>query len=285
MRLMSLLKPIAQVPLLTARFVREELLPELAGLALLCIGYSVVFSITLGEPFVPTFYYAVTNTLAFLFVAVLMLDLMKRTRLRTRPVFIQAGVHVILAMSFAFLWYLAILAGYAVGDNWMREGLAVRAFGMNAMVWQLFQGIALYGVVALFGYLRDAQREIVRLRTAVSEEGVEYRRELGDNHLLLRDGKEMVSISLDEIVRISGSGDYSDVATASRNYLSATTLAAFEAKLPNRFARVHRSHIVRIGAIVRAEPAGNGRISLHLANGEALVTSRDGGRLIRNAAA
>lgn len=85
MRLISLVKPIARAPLLAARFVRQELLPELVGMALLCVGYSVVFSITLGEPFVQTFYYSATNTLAFLFVAILMLDLMRRIRLRARP--------------------------------------------------------------------------------------------------------------------------------------------------------------------------------------------------------
>ena len=48
------------------------------------------------------------------------------------------------------------------------------------------------------------------------------------------------------------------------------------------FIRVHRSRIVNANRILRAEPAGGGRMLLHMENGEIIPASRTGTRLLRD---
>jgi len=60
------------------------------------------------------------------------------------------------------------------------------------------------------------------------------------------------------------------------------TLAEFEATLdPARFMRVHRSRIVNLDYVLRAEPAGAGRLLLYMKNGETVSTSRTGARSLK----
>jgi two-component system LytT family response regulator len=60
------------------------------------------------------------------------------------------------------------------------------------------------------------------------------------------------------------------------------TLSEFEQSLdPGRFIRVHRSRIVNFERIARAEPAGGGRLLLHMDDGEAIAASRAGSRILR----
>jgi hypothetical protein len=198
---------------------------------------------------------------------------------RFRPAVLLLLFHVLAAVVFAFLWYFAVLAGFAMTGNWLREGLVARAFSENAIVWQIFQGITLYVMIVL---LLDRSRAAALSGEASpdSETGAEPK-----GPLLLRDGGEIIALDHDEIVRLSGAGDYVEVATAVRTFLSTRALASFARSLPPEFLRVHRSHIVRYGAIARAEPAGNGRLTLHLKGGTAITTSRTGARLIRKLSA
>jgi DNA-binding LytR/AlgR family response regulator len=63
------------------------------------------------------------------------------------------------------------------------------------------------------------------------------------------------------------------------------TLAEFESRLdPQRFVRVHRSRIVNLDHVDRAEPAGAGRLLLHMDNGEVVSTSRGGAQELKNRA-
>jgi DNA-binding LytR/AlgR family response regulator len=189
---------------------------------------------------------------------------------------VQLPFHALAAVAFAFLWYFIVLAGFAATGNWLREGLIARAFSENALVWQIFQGITLYALIALLLSRGDAATN----SNDASQERETERKPKGP--LLLRDGGEIFTLDHDEIIRLSGAGDYVEVATAVRTFLSTRALASFARSLPPEFIRVHRSHIVRYGAIARAEPAGNGRLTLHLKDGEAITTSRSGARLIRN---
>lgn len=82
---------------------------------------------------------------------------------------------------------------------------------------------------------------------------------------------------------MSGRVRFLAVATTSGRHLVRMTLGDFEQALQSvRFIRVHRSHIVNVARIERAEPAGGGRMLLHMDNGEAVQTSRAGTRLLRD---
>ena len=80
---------------------------------------------------------------------------------------------------------------------------------------------------------------------------------------------------------IRGAGDYAEIVTRSARYMSTRSLEHFEDTLSPVLLRVHRSHLVRLGAIERTEPAGNGRLQLHLVNQDTVTTSREGGKRLR----
>jgi len=71
-----------------------------------------------------------------------------------------------------------------------------------------------------------------------------------------------------DVQRLSAAGNYVEVHTAGRRHLIRATLARLAQRLdPAEFLRVHRSHLIRAGAIARIEPR---------AHGDALLTLRDG---------
>lgn len=189
------------------------------------------------------------------------------------------AVHALGSLVFTFFWYFLILAGFALGESWIREGLAVRAFSENAMVWQIFQGVTLYAMLVLWLERRSPLQDVPAMNIASA--GVAD----PSPSLLVRDGDQIIAVEMDDIVQLSGADGYVEIVMPQRTILSNLTLAKLTETLPGHFLRVHRSHIVRRGAIIRAEPAGNGRLTLHLKNGKTVITSRDGARLIRQLSA
>jgi hypothetical protein len=189
----------------------------------------------------------------------------------------RLGAHVLGSLVFTFFWYLLVLAGFALTGSWIRNGLATRAFSENAMVWQIFQGVTLYAILVLW----LDRHPLVQSPPAASTSEVSPEPVDTSVPLLVRDGDQIISVALDEIVQLSGADSYVEIVTLQRTFLSSRTLSSLIQTLPAEFLRVHRSHIVRRGAIVRAEPAGNGRLTLHMCNGKSVITSRDGARIIR----
>ncbi|WP_265587743.1 LytR/AlgR family response regulator transcription factor [Sphingomicrobium arenosum] len=235
-----------------------------------------LFSMVLaGAPLVTVLDDAAVNVaalfLAFLIAAAL-LDVVRPWRW---PMGLRIGFHIAAAIGFAYLWYALVLGGFSLGADWISDGLSARAFSQNALVWQLHQGVLAYALLLVTrGW--GAERMARAAAVGDSDPGAI----MASNHLLLREGKEMVRIDHDDVVRVSGAGDYVEVVTRTGTHLSSHSLGWFEDALPGAL-RAHRSHLVPLGAIVRSEPAGSGKLTLHLVNGEDLVTSREGGRRLR----
>ena len=105
----------------------------------------------------------------------------------------------------------------------------------------------------------------------------------GLSRYFIRSRDEIQPIDVDSIVSIAGADDYAEVTTVDGKHLVRMTLAEFEKSLdPARFIRIHRSRIVNVDRISRAEPAGGGRLLLHMEDGEAIPASRTGSRLLRD---
>ena len=103
--------------------------------------------------------------------------------------------------------------------------------------------------------------------------------------LLVKDGKTIRPVGLDDILLVSAAGDYAEIVARHGRYMSSTALGLLEADLADRgFLRVHRSHMVRLDAILSVESAGNGRLTLHLPGGESVTTSRSGAARFRDRA-
>ncbi len=81
-------------------------------------------------------------------------------------------------------------------------------------------------------------------------------------------------LDYDQVHYVQADGDYSRVHTYDRSYLCTTSLGELEEKLPsNRFARIHRSHLVNLAKVAAVKRAGPDRIRLAL--GDAAKTELD----------
>ncbi|RAO74513.1 hypothetical protein CA260_20375 [Dyella jiangningensis] len=99
----------------------------------------------------------------------------------------------------------------------------------------------------------------------------------------VRIGDELRPIDMNAVVSIGGADDYAEVWTLTGRHLVRMTLAEFTKSLdPAKYARVHRSWIVNVHRIARAEPAGGGRLLLHMETGQTISTSRTGAKLLRD---
>jgi DNA-binding LytR/AlgR family response regulator len=98
----------------------------------------------------------------------------------------------------------------------------------------------------------------------------------------IKAGEDIHPIDVSQIVSIAGADDYAEVTMLTGRHLVKMTLTEFERTLDaNSFIRVHRSRIVNVHRIARAEPAGGGRLLLHMENGEIVQASRAGSKLLR----
>lgn len=256
----------------------------LTGFALLFAGYAFAFVTTLDQPVPRSLAFAAINTLGAIVASLIFYPMITRFVVGRRPPW-PALLHPLLAAGFAVVWYFCTLAGYAADANWMTRGLQAAPFGRVALSWQVFQGVTVYAVLALFIHWRHALRELQRredMGDGRTEPAARTATAARTESLLIRCDKEVVPIAAADLVRIAGADGYSEVITRNRRILSTTSLARFEAILPgDQFVRVHRSHIVRLGAVEHAEPAGNARLLLHLEDGAKIMTSRAGAKRLR----
>ena len=78
-----------------------------------------------------------------------------------------------------------------------------------------------------------------------------------------------------EIDQVDAHANYVELHLGSRSLVLRETLGNIESRLdPQRFLRVHRSHIVRLDGIVEAQPQESGRYSLRLKSGARVTSGR-----------
>jgi two-component system LytT family response regulator len=199
-------------------------------------------------------------------------------RLVGRRALVQWLGHLALGAAFAILtyWLLMVTVGLMHGVSFFE--FEVRPFPSRASAWQMLQNASVYGIVAALAHL-NARPEAMAV--ILSDPG----RDDSDRSLsryFIRSGDDIRPIDVTAILSIAGADDYAEVKTISGSHLVRMTLAEFEKALdPAKFIRVHRSRIVNVERIERAEPAGGGRLLLHMEDGEAITASRAGSRLVR----
>lgn len=198
-----------------------------------------------------------------------------RRQLFGRTPLVQLGAHIVLAGLFSILWFwlLMVLLGMLAGDNLI--AFSVRPFLGPAAAWQLLQGLTIYACIALL-----CAFEAERLPRQAESVGVARAAE-APFRLFVKEGDEIRPLDPHRIVVIRGADDYSEVLTTTGTHLVRMSLVMLGERLGDRFIRVHRSHLVNVERIGKAEPAGDGRLLLHMENGELITTSRAGARLLR----
>ena len=195
-----------------------------------------------------------------------------------RPL-IQAVGHLAVGSTYALLtyWLLVVMIGVVNGGSLF--DFTVRPFSGQASAWQTLENFTIYGIIAALAYLHSRPEPAALILSDAGGAGSEA----SLTRYFIRAGDGIRPVDVATIVSISGADDYAEVATTGGRHLARMTLAEFETALdPNRFIRVHRSRIVNLDRIERAEPAGGGRLMLHMENGEAIVASRAGSKLLRD---
>ncbi len=240
--------------------------------AMVFIAYSFTLSIANAAPLWDALAPAAANTVpTTLFGAVAYWIIV--THIVGRPTAFQAGAHLVLAAGFALVsyWFLLVLLGVAQSASAIE--FEVRPLISRAMAWQTLQNVTVYGIVAVLAHHRTGQ-------IGEEQETDDLRESLA--RYFIRIGDDAIPIDTNSIVSITGAGDYAEVATASGRHLVHMTLAKFESLLPPAsFVRIHRSNIVNLDHIARLEPAGSGRLLVHMDDGATLSASRAGSSVLR----
>ena len=95
------------------------------------------------------------------------------------------------------------------------------------------------------------------------------------DRLLVRVGDRLVAVALDEVVWVEAEGNYARLHTTGRPLVAGVGIGEVEARLPaDRFARVHRSALVALGAIRQLESDGSGGYVALLDGGHRVRISR-----------
>ena len=121
---------------------------------------------------------------------------------------------------------------------------------------------------------RRLRATIERLRSRLTARGPAF-----PERLLLQAGARQRLVPVRTIDALIASANYVEVHCGQERHLARETLSAIEAKLdPSQFVRIHRSRVVRIGAVHDVELLPSGQYLLRLRNGQKL----SGGRRYRD---
>jgi hypothetical protein len=189
---------------------------------------------------------------------------------------VQALGHLVLCAAFSLLsfWLLIVLLGLVNSDSPIE--FSVRPFPKTAFAWQTLENVTTYAVLAALSYLRAG-------RPASPAAPPAEPREAEPSRYFVRSGDEMRPVDLERVICVSGADDYAEVTLPEGKHLVRLTLAEFERRLdPGRYARIHRSWIVNLDCIEKVEPAGGGRLLVHLITGQAVPASRAGSKRLRD---
>ncbi|MDQ1229694.1 two-component system LytT family response regulator [Sphingomonas sp. SORGH_AS 879] len=267
--------PFARLSAIPLRPPSLLLLWTVGALLLTCLYWVVFYNFWPNvTPFVAALM-AVSNVAPLAVLAALTRAVLK-TYVMPQGVAVQYLAHIVLAPSFAVTWYWAVLLLQALGAATHNGGIRIYSFPPVAQVWQAFQGLVLYALVAAICYAVRGGREASPVSFVEAAPPLE--------RYLIRTDDEFVPVQVANIVSIVGAQDYSEVTTsAGKCHLVRMSLGEFQQRLdPHRFVRVHRSSIINLDHLERLEPAGNGRMIAHLASGPQIEVSRSGAQLLRS---
>jgi hypothetical protein len=121
---------------------------------------------------------------------------------------------------------------------------------------------------------RDLRQVLAALRARFGLDGTGTQAR-GSARIPMSIGRRTHLVSCDSIDAVIAQRNYVDVHAGGRTFTLRTPLSSFERGLdPDRFLRVHRSAIVRIGAIEEIGTLGSGRCRIVLQGGMSLSSAR-----------
>lgn len=246
------------------------------------VAYVVVFQITRTQSFAESFVGALTNVVPLFVLNLLVIGFLDKFVLH-RGLWGHVLVHPFLASAFSFAWYFCVIVGRGFESSWLEDGFVIRPFGWVGGTWQLYQGLAVYGIAATFAYAVHFYRRAIKAESELSDiEPDQVTSSSIVKPLIIRSDGEYKSYDWRDIVFIEANGDEVLIHTGNSQTSTHKTMTSIARLMPSPpLIRVHRSYIINLENVVSAEPAGNGRLTLHMGNGFSLTTSRSGAQTFR----
>jgi two-component system, LytTR family, response regulator len=103
--------------------------------------------------------------------------------------------------------------------------------------------------------------------------------------IFVRDRGRIVPVPVREIERLEAEDDYVGVHARGRRFLVYLPLGEFERRLdPERFLRVHRSHVVNLDFVTALVPFDAARLQVEMRDGTKIMASRTRSRELRHLA-
>lgn len=132
---------------------------------------------------------------------------------------------------------------------------------------QLFIYLVVMACIYAVRALAEQARELRQLREEARSSGM----------LTLKCGARQIRVAADEFSHAEAAGNYAQVHAGGHTHLARITLAALQEQLQAagvHALRIHRATLVNMDHVREAAPAGNGDMTLVLANGGQLRASR-----------
>lgn len=281
---------------------------DILAIAGIFAAYAATIRLALGLDLAGCLLGATANTIPVVIFGVAVRRIVVQ-RLVGRPAAVQLAAHLLLCAAFAALSYLLLIVLLGLFNGAGPGGFVVRPFSISGTAWQSLENVTTYALIAAVSHLQAMNRALATPRrdpagdaatetaaapaaaadgetaalpdATAAESGA--RADGGLSRYFVRIGDELRPLDIDAVVSIGGADDYAEVRTLSGKHLVRVTLAEFARSLdPAKYVRVHRSWIVNTHRIARAEPAGGGRLLLHMETGQVVSTSRDGARRLRD---
>jgi two-component system LytT family response regulator len=253
---------------------RVDLARDAIALGIVTAAYLGLFVLTRDAPFIEIVQATLRNVVSLALVAALARPWVRRALRLTVRLQLIAHAGMAFAFSFVWLWVLTVAGALLGAASVMRFVVNPFLFGAAAE-WQMFQGLFVYALLACLVALEQQPARAGMIVLTADE--VEP-----NTRLLVRNGEDIHPLSMDRLVAVRGADDYSELVTLDGSRLVQTRLGEFERMLdPTRFVRVHRSAIVNLNRMVRAEPAGGGRLLIHMEAGPTVHASRAGARALK----
>lgn len=99
----------------------------------------------------------------------------------------------------------------------------------------------------------------------------------------VRERGKLLPLDARDVERLEADDDYVRVVAKGRQWLVYLTLNDFEQRLdPQRFLRIHRSHIVNLDFVRHLVPGDGGRLEVEMQDGSRIAASRTRARELRN---
>ena len=110
--------------------------------------------------------------------------------------------------------------------------------------------------------------QVARAESALSRPGPISR-------VFVRTRGRIVPVLLEEVEHLEAQGDYVGLWEGTRSYLIRVPIQHLLERLdPERFVRIHRSHVINLDRVTAFVPTRGGRFEIVLESGKTLVTSR-----------